>query len=67
MVAATEALAQEFRSSIQLALVQQTKGVVIHDMSDKLEMARLCEAIWPSRKTTKIRSDIEAERRMAAR
>jgi hypothetical protein len=62
-----ETLAKEFRFAIYMTLLLQKPAIIIHDMDDELEMARLCETIWPSRKTTKIRADIEAERRWSAR
>jgi hypothetical protein len=31
------------------------KRVVVHIMPDELEMARLCEALWPGARTSRLR------------
>ena len=33
-----------------------------HGMGDELDMARLCESLWPCEKTHRIKAAIEAER-----
>jgi hypothetical protein len=35
-------------------------------MEDELDMARLCEAIWPGERITNLRKEIEAERASSA-
>jgi hypothetical protein len=54
-------LAERLRASLIVALIQE-RPLVIHDTDDELEMARWCEAIWPSEKTRRVRAGIEAER-----
>jgi hypothetical protein len=54
-------LTEAARASLLLPLVQ-SPPVVIHDCDDEVEMARLCEALWPSVKTQKLRLAVEAER-----
>jgi hypothetical protein len=54
-------LAERLRASLIVALIQG-RPLVIHDTDDELEMARWCEAIWPSEKTRRVRAGIEAER-----
>jgi hypothetical protein len=38
------------------------RGTVIHDMADELDMARLCETLWPGPRITRLRKTVEAER-----
>ena len=58
-----EDLATKIRAAIQLRMWQLEKPIVVHDFEDELEMAKWCENIWPSVKTTDIRRSIEAERK----
>jgi hypothetical protein len=53
--------AERLRAAVIAVLVQQPP-IVVHDCDDELEMARWCEALWPSEKTTTIRQRIELER-----
>ncbi|MFL5267271.1 MAG: hypothetical protein ACJ8AH_11885 [Stellaceae bacterium] len=64
--AVEEALADELRGSLQMAMLAHPP-LVVHDFDDELEMARWAERIWPGSKTRKIRSDIESERAALAR
>jgi hypothetical protein len=66
LAAATKPLCQDLRSALAIALVHH-RPLVIHDMDDELEMMRLCEILWPSPKTTRIRARIEAERQVNTR
>jgi hypothetical protein len=50
------------RTSFILALASRPP-CVIHDMADELSAAKLCEMLWPGERITKIREQIEAERR----
>jgi hypothetical protein len=45
-----------------IAALTRHPPIVIHDMSDELQMARLCEALWPGKRISKIRAQVEAER-----
>jgi hypothetical protein len=63
MASDTKTLAQEFRDVLYVTLIQEKQPIIVHDINDELEMARLCETLWPSPKIRKIRADIEAERR----
>jgi hypothetical protein len=38
------------------------RRLVIHDCDDELEMAKLCETIWPGPKITALRQAVERER-----
>lgn len=38
------------------------RPLVIHDTADELYMAKLCEALWPGERITKVREGVEAER-----
>jgi hypothetical protein len=55
----------EARQSFLLALTRR-KALVAHDTDDELYMAKLCEALWPGERITRLRKHIEAER-IAAR
>jgi hypothetical protein len=59
-------LCEAVRANLQIALFQLQSPLVVHDMDDELALARLSENLWPSPKTTKLRTDIEAERRTIA-
>jgi hypothetical protein len=50
--------AERLRAAVITALGRRPPIVVI-DLDDELEMARLCEALWPSEKTTTIRQRVE--------
>ena len=54
-------LTETARASLLLPLAQ-SPPIVIHDCDDEVEMARLCETLWPSAKTQKLRLAVEAER-----
>jgi hypothetical protein len=54
-------IGERCRSSVHLELLQRPP-LVLHDFDDELEMAKWCEAIWPSEKTRQIRTSIEEER-----
>ena len=55
------AVAEDMRIAVAFAV---RPPVVIHDFDDELEAARVCEMLWPSPKTAKLRAEIEAERRI---
>lgn len=61
IAAETQALAEQIRASLLMALPGRGP-MVVHDMDDELQMARLCAAIWPCRKAKQIAAGIEAER-----
>lgn len=61
LVAETKPLAEVLRSALWAALVQR-RPIVVHDMDDELEMARLCAAVWPCERTTDIATAIARER-----
>ncbi len=65
IAAETQALAEDMRSALRVALIQR-RPIVTHDTNDELQMARLCVAIWPCQKTAKIAAGIEAERQASA-
>jgi hypothetical protein len=52
----------QWRSAIKMGLMINRKPLVVIDTDDELEMARLCEALWPGEKITKLRKAVEAER-----
>jgi hypothetical protein len=52
---------EEARAAFILALAQR-KPIIIHDVGDELQMARLCETLWPGDRISKIRRQVEAER-----
>jgi len=58
-------LAEDCRLTLPLG-VAQTPGILIHILDDELQMARLCEALWPSARTRRIRSAIQTERAAAS-
>jgi hypothetical protein len=62
IAAGTRELAEEIRAALWMALLQH-RPIILHDTDDELQMARLCAAIWPCKKTEKIVAGIEAERR----
>lgn len=51
----------EARRNFLLALTRR-KALVAHDTDDELYMAKLCEALWPGERITRLRKQIEAER-----
>jgi len=55
------------RQSFLLALTRRKdrKSLVAHDTDDELYMAKLCEALWPGERITRLRKQIEAERSTA--
>jgi hypothetical protein len=53
---------EDDRRALMIALVTH-RPLVVHDFDDELVMARFCEAIWPCAKLTRIRQQIERERR----
>ena len=53
-----------YRLAIISALMS-TKAVVIHTVDDELQMAMLCDTIWPSTKTKELLKQIEIERAAA--
>jgi hypothetical protein len=54
-------LAEELQSALFVSLIHE-RSIVIHSMDDELQMARLCEVLWPSAKTRTIRANSAAER-----
>jgi hypothetical protein len=57
-------LAEELRTALFLALLEE-RSIVLHDLDDELQMARLCEGLWPSEKASRVRAGIEAEQAAA--
>jgi hypothetical protein len=51
----------EARTTLIAAFIPH-RPLVIHDMADELDMARLCETLWPGERITRIRKGIEVER-----
>jgi hypothetical protein len=49
-----------------VAAAHQRPSLVIHDIDDELNMAKLCETLWPGQRITALRQAVEAERRAAA-
>ena len=47
---------------VELTAIGIGAGLVIHNMDDELDMARWCEAMWPGKKITRIRKQLEQER-----
>jgi hypothetical protein len=54
--------AKLIRTAVMLALSRPPSPLVIHDMDDELQMARLCEVLWPGKRISKLRASVEAER-----
>jgi hypothetical protein len=50
------------RASFLLALVLRRPPLVVHDTADELDALKICEALWPGEKITRLRKDTEAER-----
>lgn len=48
--------------AVVLAALIQGPAVIIHLMEDELDMAKLCEQLWPSARTRRLRPTIEKER-----
>jgi hypothetical protein len=46
-----------------LAVLAGRKPRVIFDLGDELEMAQMCETLWPGQRITKLRKAVEAERK----
>lgn len=55
----------EERAAFIVCLTQH-RPLVIQDMDDELQMARMCEALWPCDKTRRIKESLEAEFRANA-
>jgi hypothetical protein len=53
--------AERLRAAV-IAVLAQRPPIVVIDLDDELEMARLCEALWSSERTRSIRARIELER-----
>jgi hypothetical protein len=49
------------RTLMLRTMAQQKLPVTVHDMGDELEMAKLCEVIWPCERTSRIRATVQAE------
>lgn len=45
-----------------LVALMSRPPIIIHDADDELYMARLCEALWPGERITKLRESVETER-----
>jgi hypothetical protein len=48
------------RMRVMAALVER-RPLVIHDMGDEVEMARLCEVLWPGPRIAAVRKQVEAD------
>jgi hypothetical protein len=44
-----------------IAALARRPPLVVHLMEDELDMAKLCEAIWPCERTSRMRANLEAE------
>jgi hypothetical protein len=53
--------AERFRALIITGLIGSPLKM-IHDMDDEVQMLRLCEALWPCKRITDLRKEVEAER-----
>jgi hypothetical protein len=62
LCAETEADTVEMRAGVTMALAGLRPCVML-DFDDELEMARRAESLWPGEKITRIRKEIEAERK----
>lgn len=51
---------EQMRMGVMAQLVQR-RPLVIHDMGDEVEMARLCEVLWPGPGITALRKEVEAD------
>jgi len=52
-------------SGALLLELYQRRPLVIHDCDDELQMARLCEILWPCKRITDLRKAVERERGLA--
>jgi hypothetical protein len=55
---------QEQREACRMSFIAELARrppLVIHNMGDEIAMARLCEALWPGDRITKIRKSTEAD------
>ena len=43
----------------QIAALVRRRPLVVHLMEDELDLAKLCEAIWPCERTSRIRTNVE--------
>ena len=70
---ATGGAQQEFRCDLVYANAASRRGIittlarrkplVVTVVEDELEMAKVCEALWPGEVVTRLREAVEAERR----
>jgi len=57
---------ESVRLAFLATLTQHRTPLVIHDVGDELFMFRLCEALWPAERITRLRRAMEAERNVEA-
>lgn len=55
-----EDLALQARALTMMALIERRPRVV-HDTDDELEMAKLCEVLWPGERISALRAAVERE------
>jgi hypothetical protein len=52
---------EQQRGAVILELIQQRPPLIIHDMDDEVQMAPLCEILWPGERISGLRKRIEAD------
>jgi hypothetical protein len=52
---------EEGRADLIFALMEH-RPIVVQLCDDELQLARMCEAVWPCEKSTSVRRAVEAER-----
>jgi hypothetical protein len=52
---------EQQRGAVILELVQRRPSLVIHNVGDEVTMARWCEVLWPGKRVTALRKNVEAE------
>ena len=61
VIADTRRATRRARRAVIVALVAR-RPRLIHDVDDELEMARLCECLWPGERIAQLRRAVERER-----
>jgi hypothetical protein len=56
-----KAICEEMRDTVLFMLTQSKPPTVIHDTDDELYMTKICEALWPGERITRLRKAVEAE------
>lgn len=52
---------REFYRDRVLMELATRRPLIVHDVDDEVYMARLCEALWPGERISRIRKEIEAD------